>query len=134
MQLTTASGVVIENPGAERIERELRALPGADSCCILSRDQLTYVQVAGGGDGRFTLEYQDGSLERHYRAVRDVSLDSALRVFMAYREGDDRWRALVEWELLDLAPPSRTRYSLMLGLVGFIVFAIALVYLWLAAA
>jgi hypothetical protein len=134
MQLTTASGVVIENPGAEKIERELRALPGADSCLVLSRDELTYVQVAAGGDDRLTLEYQDGSLERHYRSVRDVSLDSAIRVFIAYLEGGDRWRALVEWELLDLAPPSRMRYSLMLGLAGFVVFAIALVYLWLAAA
>jgi hypothetical protein len=134
MQLTTTSGHVIDNPGAEQIERELRTLSGgADSFLILSRDELTYLQVAGGGEDPFTLEYQDGSLERHYRTVRDVSLDSAIRVFMAYRERGDRWHALVEWELVDLRPSSRMRHSLVLGLVGLIVLAMALVYLWLVA-
>lgn len=131
MHLTTASGRVFEEPAAEQIERELRALGGGeDSFLILSRDERTFIQVAGGGGDPFTLEHQDGSLERHYRAVREVSLSVVIRVFLAYRDRGDRWRDLVEWELVDLSQPPGRRPSLVVFLVALTVVGLALAFLW----
>jgi hypothetical protein len=81
-----------------------------DSICqeefaILSRNPSTYIQCAKHFDraGQYILEYQDGSLQRHYRAG-DPALgpDRVLAAFRSYLRGDDGWRSDFRWERVEL--------------------------------
>jgi len=49
------------------------------------------------------LEYQDGSLDRHYRAARPLPLQDVTRAFRSYLLGDGAWRSGYDWERLDLS-------------------------------
>jgi hypothetical protein len=71
---------------------------------------MHYMQTCGSaqggrtwGDG-FVLEYQDGSLDSHYRCVDDnLELSAIQRAFQLYFAGDDRWRTEYEWQSVDLS-------------------------------
>ena len=134
MKLADASGRIIENPTVDAIENEIRALPGGiDSFLILSRDEMTYVQTAGGGGEPFTLEYQDGSLEMHYRAIGDVTLESVIKVFQAYAHERASWRNVVQWEREDLAAYQRGSGAKVGMIAGLILVVAVVVYWWLSA-
>lgn len=94
----------IKNPTLEQLLTALEDLGNhLDDFAILSKDDMTYLQVAvGDGDG-FILEYQDGSLEEHYIAEdTEISEDAIIRAFAAYLNGDNEWKEAFEWEHLDL--------------------------------
>lgn len=129
MQLTTSSDRVIEEPTADDIERELRALrEREDSAVILSRDDQSFVQVLGGRADVMIMEYHDGPPDRHYRA--DVPLSMVIQVFLAYRDRSDRWRNLVPWEPVDLSEPTVRLPSLVVFLVAVAVLGLSLAFLW----
>ena len=65
MKLAIGDEYEMKDPTAEDIAHALDDSPGGHA--ILSHDDLTYVQSSGGG-GSFVLEYQDGSIDEHYRA------------------------------------------------------------------
>lgn len=49
------------------------------------------------------MEYQDGSLDRHYQAVGGpVPLDRVLAAFLKYLRGDSSWRSDFQWEKMEL--------------------------------
>lgn len=129
MQLTTSSDRVIEEPTAGDIERELRALrEREDSAVILSRDDQSFVQVLGGRPDIMIVEYHDGPPDRHYRA--DVPLSMVIQIFLAYRDRSDRWRNMVQWELVDLSQSTIRRPSLVVFLVAVTVVGLSLAFLW----
>ncbi len=95
------------------------ALPGGvDSFAILSRDELTYLQAGGGPSEGFLLEYQEGSLDQHYRSSEEsLSLSTVTSAFRLYAAEDPSWRSGVTWKRDDL-----DQYS-----AGFPLLAIALI-------
>lgn len=99
---------VLHDPSLGQIEDALRSLPGGDfSHVILSRDPMTYIQTAGGPWEGFVLEYQDGSVDKHYQcADSDLGLDAVVRAFRLYAQGDERWRTGLEWrrEIVSATP------------------------------
>jgi hypothetical protein len=104
LRLTIADGPVIDDPSANDIEKALRAMETDQSeFVILERGDLDYMQAAGTFDGSlYTLEYQEGSLDRHYQAG-SVPLESVIEAFQDYARGDDvAWKPRFSWARLEL--------------------------------
>lgn len=102
MTLTLSDGPAIENPSAKEIEDALREMEETGSeFVILDRGELDYMQAAGG-DGEYGLEYQEGSLDRHYR-VDSVPLAAVIEAFQQYARGEDTvWKSQFAWQHLPL--------------------------------
>ena len=100
MKLTLADANQIDNPDDEAIARALRTIDGEDNnFAILSVDDLTYIQTEGGPSRGFVLEYQEGSMARHYRAQdQALSVDSIIEAFRAYASSDPTWKDRFQWE------------------------------------
>lgn len=133
MQLEIGTGLRIDDPSASQIAHELAALPGGiDSYAILSQDDLTYLQTAGGSSDGFSLEYQEGSIDRHYRSPQnDLPLATVIRAFQLYAAQDSSWRSLVAWERDDLRPHAS---GLAPRVLGIVVAMAALAFLWVRCA
>jgi hypothetical protein len=97
-------GETVEQPSAEQIEEALRSLPGGpDSFAILTRSEGSYIQVLGGGESGYILEYQDGSLDRHYVCPdADLGIDAVISAFRSYARDDDDWRTALSWQRQEL--------------------------------
>jgi hypothetical protein len=96
------------NPSAETIRRAILDLTGifGESFLILGPvgDEMTYMQVCGGGNDGYLLEYQEGSMERHYQSVdQHLPADKVLQAFASYLEGTDLWLTSILWKKLDLS-------------------------------
>lgn len=51
----------------------------------------------------YVLEYQDGSLSKHYRAVDSpIVLEQVIGAFSKYLRGDESWRNDFTWEKMEL--------------------------------
>jgi hypothetical protein len=54
------------------------------------------------GQPEYNLEYQDGSLVKHYRATdKLMTLDQVLSAFLKYMRGDPSWRTDFGWEKME---------------------------------
>jgi hypothetical protein len=84
---------------AERTAEVIKTLPvGREILIILARSKMTYVQASGDARLGFEVEYQEGSLIRHFRCSDEgVGLEVLLDILQSYRENDDRWRSAVDW-------------------------------------
>ena len=74
LRLVACDGSELTDPAVADIDRQLRRIDAANWYAWLERPEGTYVQVglgpnAGAPDGRYCLEYRDGSAERHVRVV-----------------------------------------------------------------
>ena len=99
MQLETAE-VNIDDPSVSRIRETLHQLDGEDNhFAILSIDDMTYLQTSGSPETGFVLEYQDGSLDRHFTADGEpLSLEDVTAAFADYLTRNDRWRSRFTWK------------------------------------
>jgi hypothetical protein len=50
----------------------------------------------------WTLEYQDGHLDKHFQASTKLSTEGAIGLFLDFGKGDERWRTSVNWDKLKL--------------------------------
>lgn len=100
MKLETSNFGVIPDPTPAQIAAALVTLPGGhESFAILSVADEVYVQAAGSDSGGFSLEYRDGSEDRHFQAkFSPVPLSTVQDMFERYAGGDDSWRSRVDWE------------------------------------
>ncbi|NLE57132.1 MAG: hypothetical protein GX616_02140 [Planctomycetes bacterium] len=96
--LTLSSGTEIKDPSDEQIRAALKSLDvkrDGEGFAILARSDMTYVQVSGDAKTGFDLEYQEETVDQHYRAEReDYPLDEVVRVLIAYRDGTVRWAGI----------------------------------------
>jgi hypothetical protein len=108
VNLETGTGRKLTDPSASQIAEELAALSGGgDSFAVLSRDELTYIQAAGARSEGFVLEYQEGSIDQHYRSTEDnLHLSTVTDVFQLYAVGDSAWRSRATWRHDDLVQHS----------------------------
>lgn len=99
MDLNTAN-TNIENATEDDIRRifEDEALRG--EFVTLAREDEFYIQAAGEGDGPYTLEYRDGSEQKHFQAKGDATKEQVLRAFLQYRRGSSEWKRDFTWEVI----------------------------------
>jgi hypothetical protein len=104
--LSTADGQVIPDPNADRVERAARRLNRDAFFLILSRADGWWVQAAigenaGARPGQYALEYQEGSLDRQYRA-ETTDLNYVIRFLTEFLAGQDTWKRRHSWRHLEL--------------------------------
>ena len=100
MRLEVESGQVIDDVA----EADLRRLIEGEDFAILG-DALSYMQCAEESKEprTYLLEYQDGSLDRHFRAVEGpFSLERVVAAFASYMRGDPSWQQTFTWERIKL--------------------------------
>lgn len=110
MRLILGNGEVFDEPTAGEIDERLRSLNWMDddSFAILEQSDLTYLQTAREGDPdaavpAYVLEYQEGSLAAHYRAIDEaIPLERVIAVFQKYALADESWRNEFDWEKMNL--------------------------------
>jgi hypothetical protein len=86
----------IQNPSDDEILNELANLRAedGDSFAILGATDITYIQVAGDHRVGFDLEYQDGSVDAHFKATdKNITLARVVEAFIAFRDGNAAWRS-----------------------------------------
>ena len=101
MMLTIGGDRIIRNPSGDDIRGALESLDGSagDAFAILGPDDMTYIQAGGDRHTGFDLEYQEGSVDRHYRAQKDdISLDEIVQAFIRYRDGWSDWKVQFRFE------------------------------------
>ena len=103
MELTTESGRVVADVG----EADVLAAIESEEFVILAMNDLTYIQCAErkvpDPSYDYILEYQDGSVDRHFRATdKLVTLERVRDAFAKYLRGDPSWQVDFEWELIKL--------------------------------
>jgi hypothetical protein len=99
------SGLIpIENPKIEEIINGLKDLGNTiDAFAILSKSELTYIQVSGTPKTGFMVEYQIDNIENHFRAKNEnISIEDCIKCFVTYFQNDDSWKNMFEWEREDL--------------------------------
>ncbi|WP_422928378.1 hypothetical protein [Singulisphaera sp. PoT] len=87
-------------------EDDILAYVEGEDFAILSQDEDSYMQCAEQHEPpyEYLLEYQDRSIEQHYRATDEpISLDRVLSAFLKYKRGDESWREDFQWEKMDLS-------------------------------
>lgn len=103
MVLNLSSGKNITNPDDDQVRELLRRLNvhrDGDGFAILGpREGESYIQVSGDKDIGFDMEYQEGDVNKHYRAKReDFTLDDVVRALIDYRDGGIDWSKYGDWE------------------------------------
>jgi hypothetical protein len=101
MDLTLESGAVIR----DATEHDIRGRIEGEEFAILAADEDTYLQCAKQNDApyEYILEYQEGDLSNHYRAVDDaVPLDRVIATFTRYLRGDESWKSDFTWQRIEL--------------------------------
>ena len=102
---------------------------GRQVLATLGESELNYVQVSGSVQSGFALDYQDGSLERHYRSrAADLSLDRVTGVFQKYLRGDAAWRDGIDWVHAPHVPRRIPWHSTWVGYIAILIGVIALIW------
>jgi hypothetical protein len=119
-------------PDDATIGRVLASLDGGvHVLATLGESETTYLEATGSAQAGFCLEYQEGSLDRHYRSKSPtLPLRQVTEVFQKYARGDASWRRSVEWERV-VAPRRSVPWSeTWVGLAVLLLLVIALVWWW----
>lgn len=101
MELTLESGQII----AEVTENDILSVIDGEDFAILAIDSDTYIQCAEQREPpyEYVLEYQDGSVDRHYQAADGpITLDRVISAFLKYLRNDLSWQSDFRWEKMDL--------------------------------
>ena len=102
LKLELESGAIINSP----TDADFRSIEGQEFAILSGADSNTYLQCAEQTEPpwEYVLEYQEGSLDNHYRALGDnIKFDQILVAFRKYRDGDPSWRTDFNWERMDLS-------------------------------
>jgi len=89
------------DPLLSNIREAIKKLKGGiDSFVILikSGSGFSFLQVHGSNEDGFDLEYQDGSVNDHYRCKDNLTEEQVIATFQAYRNGDESWKAKFSWK------------------------------------
>jgi hypothetical protein len=95
----------IENPKSEDVRRAIRKLESKeDNFLVLEKgaNRLSYIQAYHEGDRKWVLEYQDGHLDEHFKAMGKLDSNAIVRAFQDYRDGDDAWRSNQNWRRIEV--------------------------------
>jgi hypothetical protein len=104
LRLESCDGSRTFGPGPGEIRRQVRLLSRTNWYAVLEREEGTYVQAglgpsAGAPEGKYALEYRDGSPEQHYRALVD-NLGDIAAAFTGFASGEDGWKSGHDWRRL----------------------------------
>jgi hypothetical protein len=104
--LESARFPAIPDPDDQRLEWMMSKVGRDNEFAILQRADGWFVQVgygtfAGVANGSYALEYQEGSLDRHFRS-ETIDRTAAVRLLQEFRVGVDTWKRRHRWQPLHL--------------------------------
>ncbi len=67
-----------------------------DPFLIVSDSEMTYIQVFWTSKG-YIVEYQEGSIKKHYESVKRVTMTEARKSIELYMDGDKSWKDRIEY-------------------------------------
>jgi hypothetical protein len=90
----------VVSPTAEFLKDTVMSLDvSGDAYLILNAPDGKFMQCSGDQRVGFHLEYQDGSVDEHYQAVRgDLEAETIILKLSQYAEGNLEWKAGIEWK------------------------------------
>ena len=98
MKLKTDTNLKIDNPFREQIRAAvIESASRPEGFVILGENEMTYIQTAAN-NYRFVVEYQEGTLAKHYRAKGTLSSDEVVELFFSYCARGHEWKSAVIWE------------------------------------
>lgn len=68
---------------------------------IVSESEMVYMQVFWTYKG-YIIEYQEGSLKKHYESTKKVSLTETRKTIELYLDGDKSWKKRLEYVKMNL--------------------------------
>jgi hypothetical protein len=69
----------------------------------LDSDEQTYVQTAYHQDeNNFTLEYQDGSVDKHFQSVSNLNFNEILNALVGYSSTSNLWDQNIVWKRIQI--------------------------------
>jgi len=121
-----------DDPDSATIAKILAELDGDRHVLVtLGESDLTYLQVTGGGPMGLALEFQEGSLDQHYRSTNpDLPLALVTDLFQRYARGDQSWREEVEWVHVPYVPHRVPWHSTWVGYIVILGIVATLIWLW----
>ncbi|WP_271190528.1 hypothetical protein, partial [Dactylosporangium matsuzakiense] len=104
--LTSERFPAVPEPDDRRLEWMMSKVGRDNGYAILKRADGWFVQVgygmfAGVANGTYALEYQEGSLDRHFRC-ETPDRTAAVRLLQEFRVGDDAWKQRHLWRPVHL--------------------------------
>ncbi len=99
MKLELENAPAVTNPDEDTIRTSLACV---DGFAILSRDEMTYIQTFGSAEDGFSLEYQEGDTDSHYRCTDDLSFGQVTQAFLSYAKGTGSWKTALQWQKEDI--------------------------------
>jgi hypothetical protein len=98
IRLTLENDTIINNPTSNQIALAISTLNTTDNTfAILESGDMTYIQTALQNAGEFVLEFQDGSLDRHYQTTVETPLE-VLAAFQGFLEAREDWKQTIDWQ------------------------------------
>ena len=131
MNLKVEGRRTIDNDGLYEIVSSV-ALVGrsGNSFLILSRNEMSYIQIASADPNHYVAEYQEDGTSQHYQSLRsDLDQEQVCCLLGSYFQGNDSWKSLVEWKRVNVGngPTVVGDVSLILVILAF---ATLLVFAW----
>lgn len=133
MSLTlTTHDTRFDDPDAATIRKVLASLDGdRQVLATLARSDATYLQASGSAHAGLALEYQEGSLDHHYKSQgAPLPLQTVTDMFQCYAREDEAWRNRVAWEHVPYVPQKIPWFSTWIGYTLILLIVAVLVWLW----
>ncbi|MFC2092321.1 hypothetical protein ACFLSV_00335 [Bacteroidota bacterium] len=93
MILELESGKTIKNPKYEDFPVALSELENETSLyAILWSNTNEFIQTMGNKTDGYKIEYQEGSIEKHYQLESSFTLEQVTTIFRQYVKGDNSWK------------------------------------------
>jgi hypothetical protein len=97
-RLTLENDTIIDNPTSNQIALAISTLNTTDNTfAILESDDMTYIQTGYQNAGEFVLEFQDGSLDKHYQTTVETPYE-VLAAFQGFLESREDWKQTIDWQ------------------------------------
>jgi hypothetical protein len=101
-RLTLENDTIIDHPTSDQIAWALSTLNTTDNTfAILESDDMTYIQTAMEKAQEFVLEFQDGSLDKHYQ-TKVEDLHQVVTEFQGFLEAREAWKQTIDWQKVDV--------------------------------
>jgi hypothetical protein len=98
IRLILENDTIIDNPTSNQIALALSTLNTTENTfAILESDDMTYIQTAMENTQEFVLEFQDGSLDKHYQTNVETLLE-VMAAFQGFLEAREDWKRTIDWQ------------------------------------
>jgi hypothetical protein len=116
MKLVLPNGSLVIGPTKADVKKALIDIQNVnqDQSIILEQGEMDYLQ-SRYSNGNYVLFYRSGSSENHFRSKSSLNIDTVLKVFERYFQGDLLWINEIELERILTAKPFIFRLGYFAG-------------------